>query len=154
MDIGHAMVQVEGVLYMFGGVTHSQAAVNLLHVFDPAGSVWAQGPSCVSCEGPSARSRHAMAVVAATFFVFGGLDNSSHILDDLYQFDSRLGRWNKLPSSSICRAGHAMVLTLKCQQSAAQCNSGVDVALKSERERERERERFIRNNLHNGVVSG
>ena len=119
MDIGHAMVQVEGVLYIFGGVTHSQVAVNEMHVFEPASKLWAEWPSCTSCERPSPRSRHAMAVVSASFFVFGGLDNSSHALDDLYQFDTRLSVWNQLPSSSSRRAGHAMVPTLKCQESPA-----------------------------------
>ena len=105
---GHTLTCVGSDLLLFGGRTQSGLSNQLWNF---SAGLWSLlDASYVSGSPPSARYRHATAVIASTVYIYGGQGPNGAALNDLYALDSNFV-WRQLPSepSISGRFGHLLV---------------------------------------------
>ena len=93
---GHSMVNINGDIYLFGGLVPGMpCALNDLWVYNAAVDDWSQ----VFAQGPlpPARHSHLTTVVDGKMYLFSGMDGKGNILDDHWTYDPDTHTWEKLP---------------------------------------------------------
>ncbi|CAH1796061.1 unnamed protein product [Owenia fusiformis] len=94
---GHVSCDVNGSLYVFGGVERTADGDNLesqsLLKLDIESSTWSQIPS--KGDVPAARSAATMTCVNNNLYIFGGLNQTSGWLQDIYVFNTETGIWTR-----------------------------------------------------------
>lgn len=105
---GHTLSCIWSDLFLFGG--RNQAGISS-ELWRFSGKLWKMvDGSDMGGSPPSARYRHAAAVMASTLYIYGGQRQNGMELNDLYSLDATLV-WRQLPSESSIsgRHGHLMV---------------------------------------------
>ncbi|CAG9320027.1 unnamed protein product [Blepharisma stoltei] len=94
----HVMQVIEGNIYIFGGDAKG-SKLNDLWVFDPETEVW----EILFPDGdvPTPRSHHSSGAQGNVMYIFGGIDQSGVLLNDLYQFDATSNVWKVIKSSNL-----------------------------------------------------
>ena len=105
--VGHAMADVAGRVFLFGGRDpYDTLAPPLADTWEWDGTTWLERKPAMS---PPARSAHAMATLGSSVILFGGA-GASGLLDDTWWWNSTT--WTEEAASAThpsARAGHAMV---------------------------------------------
>jgi len=94
----HSGAAVDGVLYVFGGVTQEHGLTNDLWKFDPGALTWTEIDTARGGPPPSRRAGHAAAADAFNhvFYVFGGrsrIGGAVRGLSDVWLFNATSVTW-------------------------------------------------------------
>jgi hypothetical protein len=113
---GHSInTDRRGFLWIFGGYSHANGALNDIRQFDTKNLTWVQ----VTVDGsdikmPTGRYFHAAEITKQSIYVYGGISNDFKILSDFWIFNTHEQRWsevevngNETPGSI---AGHTMTI--------------------------------------------
>ncbi|KAJ5071907.1 hypothetical protein M0811_09806 [Anaeramoeba ignava] len=97
---------VDGKLYTFGGRC-TKLRVNTLDCFDFETKKWTE----IECKGvaPEPRSAHTLNYYNNKLYVFGGLNKSHEEIGDLFCFDLKTKKWERLPNCPVIICDHAAV---------------------------------------------
>lgn len=99
---GHAMAELNGKLYVFGG--NVGGLTNDLREYDPAANAWTNLPQ--SGDVPDTRFFHTMVALNDRLYVFGGL-NSNSTLNSLLSYDPGTMQWTRHADSPISLHSHS-----------------------------------------------
>lgn len=94
--VGAAVVR--GKIYVPGGCTAGDVALNILEIYDPVDNTWTTGPNL-----PAPICEYAIASQEGQVYIFGGRDGTAYKAN-AYSFDPREGRWSALPAMPTARA--------------------------------------------------
>jgi multipile epidermal growth factor-like domains protein 8 len=104
-----------GYLWIFGGYSISNGALNDIRQFDTKNHTWMQ----VTVDGsdtkmPTGRYFHAAEITKHSIYVYGGIGNDYKVLSDFWMFNIQEQRWSEVEISSTespgALAGHTMTI--------------------------------------------
>lgn len=93
-------VAIGGCLYVIGGLSNSDQALNTLEAYDPQLGKWSLLPPM-----PTARFDCAVAELGGQLFVIGGRNNLGQILNIVECYNPKKGTWTTLPELVAPRFG-------------------------------------------------
>lgn len=130
---GHAMVSMENLIYLHGGMSGS-TFYDDFYTLDMETCVW--NKLCTKGRNPTARAAHSIVAINKQIFLFGGL-SSKGALNDLYRFDTGEEIWikinisGKLPSArldfAICAINIELVKNDEQRSTDEKCHPKRDV---------------------------
>ena len=87
---GHTMVNINGNIYLFGGIKSNNQPSNDLSEFSPMANTWGQ---VMAPDPPPARAYHSAVAVDNKMVIFGGIDKNYQVLNDIWEFDPTTDTW-------------------------------------------------------------
>ena len=95
----HTMVEINGIIYLFGGESGAKSAKNTLNelwAYDEGNSTWSEVDAA---NPPEARKNHTAVALDGKMYVHGGTANGE-VFSDMWVYDPNTNYWGKLETEN------------------------------------------------------